>query len=371
MGDVGEGAAVHEGGVALERLDQVGLDGILEQRRHGTLGVDVVDRDGLAVVGVGNDHAAEARLEVHEVGRQAEARHDLGGHGDVEAVLARHAVRDAAKAVDDAPELAVVHVDAALPHDAARVDPQGVALLDVVVEHRGAEVVGRADGMEVAREVEVDVLHGDDLGVSAAGGTALDAKHRSQGRLAQAEHGVLAHLAEGVLEADGRGGLALAGRRGVDCGDENELALHGHVREGVDVDLRLVVAIELELLGTQASPLGDLGDRQHPGLLGNLDVGLSHLQTSFRFMALVDAKGYRVSRDELTTFHCAVLGLIVLARIQLETGTPSTRDGREANAPSIVRPSGSRHQMPPDVKTMGSADKADPLTSCVNRSPLE
>ena len=162
MRDVRERAAVHERGVVLERLDEVGLDGVLQERRHGALRVDVVDRDRLAVVRVRDDHAAEARLEVHEVRREAEHGHDLGRDGDVEAVLARHAVRDAAEAVHDVSKLAVVHVDAALPHDAARVDAEGVALLDVVVQHGGAQVVRGADGVEVSREVQVDVLHGDD-----------------------------------------------------------------------------------------------------------------------------------------------------------------------------------------------------------------
>ena len=177
VGDVGERAAVDERGVVLEGLDQVGLDGVLQERGAGALGVDVRDGDGLAVVGVGDDHAAETGLEVGEVAGEAEHGHDLGGHGDVEAVLAGHAVGDAAQAVHDVAELAVVHVDAAAPDDAARVDVKGVALLDVVVEHGGDEVVGGADGVEVAGEVQVDVLHGDDLGIAAAGSAALDAKH--------------------------------------------------------------------------------------------------------------------------------------------------------------------------------------------------
>ena len=61
------------------------------------------------------------------------------------------------------------------------VDAQGVALLDVVVQHGGQQVVGRADGVEVAGEVEVDVLHGHYLGIAAAGGAALDAEHRDPG----------------------------------------------------------------------------------------------------------------------------------------------------------------------------------------------
>ena len=105
--DVGERAAVHEGGVVLERLHEVGLDGVLQQGGHGTLGVDVGDGDGLAVVGVGDHHAGEALLEVREVGGEAEHGHDLGGHRDVEAVLARHAVGHAAEAVaPDDPVLA-------------------------------------------------------------------------------------------------------------------------------------------------------------------------------------------------------------------------------------------------------------------------
>jgi hypothetical protein len=96
-------------------------------------------------------------------------------------------LRDAAKTIDDAPELAVIHIDAALPDDAAQVDAESVALLDVVVEHGSAEVVRSADSMEVAREVEVDVLHRHDLGIAAAGSAALDTEDGSEGRLAQAQ----------------------------------------------------------------------------------------------------------------------------------------------------------------------------------------
>ena len=39
VGDVGEGSAVDEGGGALQGLDQVGLQRVLQQRRHGALGL--------------------------------------------------------------------------------------------------------------------------------------------------------------------------------------------------------------------------------------------------------------------------------------------------------------------------------------------
>ena len=42
------------------------------------------------------------------------------------------------------------------------------------------QIVGDTNGVEVAGEVEVDVLHGHDLGVAAAGRAALDAEAGAQ-----------------------------------------------------------------------------------------------------------------------------------------------------------------------------------------------
>ena len=71
-----------------------------------------------------------------------------------------------------------------------------VAPVDVVVDHRGEQVVRRRDGVEVAGEVEVDVLHRHDLGIAAAGGAALDAEAGPERGLAQAHHRLLADAVE-------------------------------------------------------------------------------------------------------------------------------------------------------------------------------
>ena len=53
----------------------------------------------------------------------------------------------------------------------------------MVVEQGGTEVVGGSDGVEVTREVQVDVLHGDKLGMSPARRPALDAEDGAKRRL--------------------------------------------------------------------------------------------------------------------------------------------------------------------------------------------
>ena len=81
----------------------------------------------------------------------------------------------------------VVHVERALPGDAPRVDAELVAPIDVVVDQRRQQVVRGADRVEVAGEMQVDVLHRHHLGVTAAGSAAFHAERGVERRLAQAQ----------------------------------------------------------------------------------------------------------------------------------------------------------------------------------------
>ena len=120
--------------------------------------------------------------------------------------------------------------------------------------------------------MEVDVLHGHHLRVAAARRAALDAEHRAEGRLAQGDDAVFADAPQGVGEADGGGGLALARRRRGDGGDEHEFAVRlGRIQQG-KVDLGLVIAVLFQVFFRHARAFGDLADVQHFGLLGDLDV---------------------------------------------------------------------------------------------------
>ena len=285
VGDVGERAAMDEGRVVLERLHEVRHDGVLQQDGHGTVGLEVAGVDGLAVAGVGDDDVAEAAREILQVGGEAEDRHHLGGDGDVEAVLAREAVGDAAERRHDAAQRPVVHVHDAAPGDAALVDAELVAPVEVVVDEGGEQVVGGADGVEIAGEVEVDVLHRHDLGVAAAGRPALHAEAGAEAGLAQADHGLLADAVEAVAEADGRGGLALARRRRRDGGDQDELAVGPFLQavDEIEGDLRLARAVAVEVLFLDADPGGHLLDRQHLRRPRNLDIAsdfLGHVSRS-------------------------------------------------------------------------------------------
>ena len=169
----------------------------------------------------------------------------------------------------------VVHVHDAAPHHPADVDAELVAPVDVVVDQGGEQIVRRGDGVEVAGEVEVHVLHRHHLRVAAAGGAALHPEVRSERGLADAHDGSFADAVEPVAETDRGGRLAFARRRRVDRGDEDQLAVLAVLLRGDEFgrNLRLVVAVGQQVFRRD----GELGADLHDQLLlrraGDLDVG--------------------------------------------------------------------------------------------------
>ena len=204
---------------------------------------------------------------------QAQHGHHLARHGDVEAVLARDTVRRSAQPVGDAAQLPVVHVHAALPCDAPRVDPQGVALLDVVIDHRGQQVVRRADRVHIAGKMQVDVLHRHHLRIAAARRAALDAEHRPQRRLPQRHHGLFPDAAQPVRQPDRGGRFALARRGRRDGGDQDQPTGRSVLLQKRQRQFRLIPPVGRQIVRSDADLLGDLIDPPHPAALRDLDIG--------------------------------------------------------------------------------------------------
>ena len=274
VGDVGEWAAVDEGGRAAYGLHQIRLDGVFQKCGHRAVGVQVFSVNGATVFGVGNQDVAQTVFQVGQVFGQTEYGHDFGCHGDVEAVGTQHAVGRLAVAADDVAQLAVVHVHRAPPQHAFGVDVQRVALIDVVVEHGGKQIVGRADGVEVAGEVQVDVFHRQNLRITAARRAALDAEHGAQRRFAHGDHGLFADVVQCVGQADGYRGLAFARRGRIDGGYQNQTAFPVGQGKGFGgIDFRFVVAVWLKLVLADAQLGGNFAYRADGGFAGDFGIG--------------------------------------------------------------------------------------------------
>ena len=246
------GPAVDEGRAALERLEQVRLDRVAQQDGHRAGDAEVLGghRRPVRRASRGRSGRAAPRRSWRSVAR---ARTAMTSEPTVmtNSVSRGIAVLATAEADDDVAQRAVADVEDARPEDAVRVDAERVLVVEAVVDEGAGEVVGRADGVDVAGQVEVEVLHRDDLAVAAAGGAALDAEDRPERRLADVDRRLAADPVEALGEPDGRRRLALAERRRRDRRDDDVLAarpLGLEARDRLERDLGLGRAVELELV---------------------------------------------------------------------------------------------------------------------------
>ena len=251
---------VHEHRRVLECLEQVRLDGFSHDHRHRSGGLQVLSGHRLPVVGVANDDPSQAGAHVVQRCRQRQDGHYLGCSGDVETSLARHPVLLGPESDHDVAKRPIVDVEHSSPGDVVLVEPQLVAFLQMVVEHRRQHVVRRRHGVHIARQMEVERFHRDCLAVAATGCTALDAERRTHRGLTDGDRGALADVVHGLAKTDRRRGLAFAERRRSDCGDHHVLRLGtiGQLGDGVKLDLRDPLAVEQSWLNSHA--FGDFGN---------------------------------------------------------------------------------------------------------------
>ncbi len=264
VGDVGKGTGVDENRGAVGGLGEVGVESIAEEGEHGADGLEVAGENGLSGTVVGDGDVRETVAEIVEAGGEGEDGHDFAGGGDDELGGVGLAVAWAF-ADGDVAEGAVVHIEGARPEDLGGVDGEGVAVEEMSVEERGEEIVGGGDGVEVAGEMEVDRLGGNDLSEAAARGAAFRAEDRAEGGLADGGDGAVAELAEGLSEAEGGDGFPFAVGGGRDGSDEDEFAAGGGGRRG-EGELGEKAAVRDQVRGGEAEFRGGGGEgtgRQH------------------------------------------------------------------------------------------------------------
>lgn len=99
----------------LERLHQVGLDGVLHEDGEGASSSNVVAGDGDSSLALADDHLAESVAHVGKVVAEREDGHALGSDGDVEASGEGASRLGRGLSGGDLAKVAIVGVDDAVP----------------------------------------------------------------------------------------------------------------------------------------------------------------------------------------------------------------------------------------------------------------
>jgi hypothetical protein len=173
-------------------------------------------------------------------------------------------------------ESSIADVEDPWPEDSAGVDAERVLVMEAVVEEGAGQVVGRADGVDVAGQVEVEVLHRDDLAVAAAGRSALDSEDGPERRLPEIDRRPPADVVEALGEPDRGRRLALAQRRRRDRGHHHVFptrALRFETPDRFKGDLGLGWAVQLELAVGDSEVSRHVNDWTRGHGSGDLEIG--------------------------------------------------------------------------------------------------
>ena len=212
------------------------------------------------VEALADDNSGTASLQVFRPLTEGEDGHHLAGGGDVEARLTHHAIATTPEPGDDFSEGPVVHVQAAAPAHASGVELDGGPKVQVVVDQRCEEVVGRTHRMDVAGEVEIDVLCRLERGQTSARPSAFDAEDGPERGLAQGGHCVASPTTEAHGQRDRGGGFPLPGRSGGDGGDEHQSTARRTPVEGGQLDFGPMPAPGDDVLHPETQAFCDLVD---------------------------------------------------------------------------------------------------------------
>ncbi len=262
VGDVGERPAVDERGRPFLRLDEVGQQGLLEDRREGAGDLHLAGQDGAAVVGRNRRGCGRAWLG----GRSGESARQRIAMTSLAAVMSKPDSRGIPPWPGPPRPMTILRrarsfMSSARFQKTRPGSSVGVAEVEPVVDRGGQQVMSGGDRVEVAGELEVDLVRRGEPASPAAGRPSFAAEDRPHRRLPQGEHGgflpILRSPCARPIEV-----VVFPSPAGVGVIAETRISLPGelsaHAFKGLEADLRLVPAVGLDVVG------GDARGRRRP-----------------------------------------------------------------------------------------------------------
>ena len=181
-------------------------------------------------------------------------------------------------------------IDHSAPYDALGINAQGfqagtlfkgfiaftLFMEDSGVQCCRTQVMGAGNSVDVTSQMQVEIFHGNNLGITTTGCTTLDAEDGTHAGLADTADRLLANGVQAHGDRDGINRLAFTERCRSGCCDQNHTAIGTilQVVNGIQADLGLVVAIGFAMLLLQAELICQLSDMHQIRISGDFNIRL-------------------------------------------------------------------------------------------------
>ena len=175
MSNVGKRTAMNKCWCTLCCLNQIWLQSIEKESYDTATYTHILYGKWLVVLGDAQEDIIDTATKIIDACCETHDSHDFRSRSDIEACLCLDAVL-IADTGDDAAETTVVYVHHAAPENLLQLETLCLVLETVVIQEGSNHVVGLCNGMEIASEMEINLIHRQNLGVTATCGTTLHAK---------------------------------------------------------------------------------------------------------------------------------------------------------------------------------------------------
>ena len=175
MGNIGKRTAMDEGCCMFGGLHEVRMDGIHEQHEQRAYATKVAHIERFALAGYTQQDVLKAFAKVVHICGKTKDSHNLGSRSDIESRFSDHTIAIAQSRYDIS-QRTVVHIHHTSPINGLQLLWLALMAEDIVVDKSRYEVVGRSDGMHIACEMKVYLLHWQHLRIATARSATLHAK---------------------------------------------------------------------------------------------------------------------------------------------------------------------------------------------------
>ena len=222
MSNVGKRTAMNKCWCSLCCLNQIWLQSIEKESNDTATYTHILYGKWFVIFGDAQEDVIYTATKIIDACCKTHDSHDFRSRSDIETSLCLDAVL-IADTGDDAAETTVVYVHHATPENLLQLETLCLVLETVVIQEGSNHVVGLCNGMEIASEMEINLIHRQNLGVTATCSTTLHAEARTQRWFAKSHYSLLANLLHTQGETYGYGGLAITSLGRTDSGNEDEM----------------------------------------------------------------------------------------------------------------------------------------------------
>ena len=274
VGDVSKRAAMDHHRSMFRGLNQIRLQGILEDHAKGSDAIEFSCKNRFPGTVVTDHNPSKPLPKIFHILGQGHDRHHLGSRNDIETGGMGESIKFGTQSCFTISQLTVADIKGSAPGHTIRVEVQRVIEMHRIVHHGREQIVSSRNGVQISGEVHVDVFHWQHLRVTPSCCTSLDAEGWPHAGFPESQGVFNTKFPECLGQSDGGACFPFSSRSRSHGRDQNQFAVWAILDPfpGLVLKFCFVFSVNFQILFIQVQLGSYILDRFHLCLLGDFNI---------------------------------------------------------------------------------------------------